>query len=190
MNEIYISNDLQRAKEELLSMYPNAIIFEDNELKLPMVNQIKDVSYKTHQSQQVIIIKALNFRNESQNALLKLLEDTPTNVKFIILTTSKYALLDTIKSRMSLHYLNYPQPSINIDLNPQRLTTKDIYDTLKKDLSKEELKAFITQLFKQISNPTSRVLDDFELAIQLVDLNADKAALLSLCLLCIRNANK
>jgi len=189
LNIIYISNDIEKTKEELISKYENLYIFEDIDLKLDMIKSIKEEAYQTSDEEKYILIKAINFRIESQNALLKILEETPKKVNFIILTTSKYALLDTIRSRMSIETFNYPLPEIEFDLNIKRLTTKDIYETLKKPLDKQELKSFIYQLFKNIENPDDEVLENFELAIKLVDLNTDKQAIISLLLLSIRNLN-
>jgi DNA polymerase-3 subunit delta' len=189
LNIIYISNDIEKAKEEIVSTYENIYIFEDIDLKLELVKSIKEEAYQTTEKDKYILIKAVNFRIESQNALLKILEETPDKVNFIILTTSKYALLDTIKSRMSIQTINYNLPKIEFNLNINRLTTKDIYETLKKPLDKQELKSFIYEIFKNIQNPNKELLEDFELAIKLVDLNTDKQAIISLLLLSIRNLN-
>jgi DNA polymerase-3 subunit delta' len=189
LNIIYISNDIEKAKEEIISKYKNIYIFEDIDLKLELVKSIKEEAYQTTEKDKYILIKAVNFRIESQNALLKILEETPDKVNFIILTTSKYALLDTIKSRMSIQTINYNLPKIEFNLNINRLTTKDIYETLKKPLDKQELKSFIYEIFKNIQNPNKELLEDFELAIKLVDLNTDKQAIISLLLLSIRNLN-
>jgi len=189
LNIAFISNDIEKAKEELLEKYQNIIIFEDNELKLPLVKEIKEEAYKTTNKEKIILIKAINLRIESQNAMLKLLEESPDKVRFFILTTSKYALLDTIRSRVEIKNINFEIPKIDININVDRLTTKDIYETLKKDISKNELKVYIQELFKKIKSPNQRVLDNFELAIKLVDLNSDKQAILSLLLLSIRDNN-
>ncbi len=189
MNKVYISNDIEKAKEVLENEYQDLIIFEDNELKLPMVKEIKEIAYKTSKNKQTILIKAINLRIEAQNALLKILEETPDNLEFLILTSSKYALLDTIRSRVEIKTLNFEIPEVEVDINIDRLTTKDIYDILKKDISKQQLKQYIIKIFKQLKNPNQRVLDNFELAIKLVDLNSDKQALLSLILLSIRENN-
>jgi DNA polymerase-3 subunit delta' len=189
LNIIYISNDIEKAKEEIVDKYENIYIFEDIDLKLELVKSIKEEAYKTTEKEKYILIKAINFRIESQNALLKILEETPDRVNFIILTTSKYALLDTIKSRMSIKIINYNLPKIEFNLNINRLTTKDIYETLKKPLDKQELKSFIYEVFKNIQNPNKELLEDFELAIKLVDLNTDRQAIISLLLLSIRNLN-
>jgi DNA polymerase-3 subunit delta' len=189
LNIAFISNDIEKAKEELLSKYSNIVIFEDNELKLPLVREIKEEAYKTTNSEKIILIKTINLRIESQNALLKLLEETPDKIRFFILTTSKYALLDTIRSRVEIKNILFETPKIEINTNIDRLTTKDIYEILKNDMSKNELKTYIQELFKKIKNPNQRTLNNFELAIKLVDLNSDKQALLSLLLLSIRNNN-
>ena len=189
MNIAYISNDIEKAKDKLIEEHNNIIVFEDNELKLPLVREIKEEAYKTTNKEKIILIKAINLREESQNALLKLLEESPDKVRFFILTTSKYALLDTIRSRVEIKNINFETPKIDININIDRLTTKDIYETLKKDISKNELKVYIQELFKKIRSPNQRVLNNFELAIKLVDLNSDKQAILSLLLLSIRENN-
>jgi len=189
LNKIYISNDIEKTKEELKEKYNNLYIFEDNDLKLNLVKEIKEEAYKTTDLEKYILIKAINFRIESQNALLKILEETPEKINFIILTTSKYALLETIRSRMSIEIIEYKIPEIELNINIDRLTTKTIYEVLKKTLSKQELKNFIYQLFKNIENPDDEILENFELAIKLVDLNTDREAILSLLLLSIRNLN-
>jgi len=189
LNLIYISNDIEKTKQELIKKYENIYLFEDIDLKLEMVKAIKEEAYQTSDEEKYILIKAINFRIESQNALLKILEETPNKINFIILTTSKYALLDTIRSRISIETFNYPLPEVEFDLNIKRLTTKDIYETLKKPLDKQEIKSFIYQVFKNIESPDDEVLENFELAIKLVDLNTDRQAIISLLLLSIRSLN-
>ncbi|MDO4608816.1 MAG: hypothetical protein Q4B40_06465 [Clostridia bacterium] len=72
------------------------------------VNQIRelraDAFVKAHSaSHRVFIIEDANRMNEqAQNALLKVLEEPPKNVIFILLTPSKTILLDTIISRCVL----------------------------------------------------------------------------------------
>jgi len=73
--------------------------------KFLSVAQIRDVRadafVKAHSAQnRVFIIEDAHRMNEqAQNALLKVLEEPPKNVIFILLTTSRTLLLDTIISR-------------------------------------------------------------------------------------------
>ena len=190
MNIIYISNDIEKTKEELKKEYSNLYIFEDNDLKLNLVREIKEEAYKTTDIEKYILIKAINFRIESQNALLKILEETPQRINFIILTTSKYALLDTIRSRLPIKYLNYDIKKSNLNLDLSNLTLLDIYNFLKENsFEKEELKNFIYQILNHINKYTEDILEDLELAIKLVDLNSDTETIIAFLLMSIRRVN-
>ncbi len=192
MNIAYISNDIEKAKEKLLEEYEESILFEDNELKLPMVKEIKEEVYQTTDKPKTILIKAVTLRVEAQNSLLKILEETPDKVQLIILTTSKYALLDTIRSRVEVKEINFEKPQIDISFSLKSLNQKEIYEIVLKNgkkFSKLELKTFITELLKRVEEPNEELLNNFEMAMKLIDLNGDREAILSLLLLSIRNSN-
>ena len=192
MNIAYISNDIEKAKEKLLEEYEESILFEDNELKLPMVKEIKEEVYQTTDKPKTILIKAVTLRVEAQNSLLKILEETPDKVQLIILTTSKYALLDTIRSRVEVKEINFEKPQIDISFSLKSLNQKEIYEIVLKNgkkFSKLELKTFITELLKRVEEPNEELLNNFEMAMKLIGLNGDREAILSLLLLSIRNSN-
>lgn len=63
--------------------------------------------------------------NDAQNALLKLLEDTPKHVYFILATTEPNKLLSTIKGRCSTFSMN-------------TLNNKEMYKVLRKVVIKEK----------------------------------------------------
>jgi DNA polymerase-3 subunit delta' len=192
LNIAYISNDIEKAKEKLLEEYEESILFEDNELKLPMVKEIKEEVYQTTDKPKTILIKAVTLRVEAQNSLLKILEETPDKVQLIILTTSKYALLDTIRSRVEVKEINFEKPQIDISFSLKNLTQKEIYEIVLKNgkkFSKLELKTFITELLKRVEEPNEELLNNFEMAMKLIDFNGDREAILSLLLLSIRNSN-
>jgi DNA polymerase-3 subunit delta' len=192
LNIAYISNDIEKAKEKLLEEYEESILFEDNELKLPMVKEIKEEVYQTTDKPKTILIKAVTLRVEAQNSLLKILEETPDKVQLIILTTSKYALLDTIRSRVEVKEINFEKPQIDISFSLKSLNQKEIYEIVLKNgkkFSKLELKTFITELLKKVEEPNEELLNNFEMAMKLIDLNGDREAILSLLLLSIRNSN-
>lgn len=81
------------------------------------VSQIRKLKEETvikpHMAKKrVFIIDGANTMNEnSQNALLKVLEEPPGDIVFILITESKSALLDTIISRCVTLTLNAPEIS-------------------------------------------------------------------------------
>ena len=80
--------------------------------KFISVNQIRDLRadayVKPHSAQKKVYIipEAERMNPQGQNALLKVLEEPPANVIFILLIPSKTMLLDTIVSRCVLLSLN------------------------------------------------------------------------------------
>jgi replication-associated recombination protein RarA len=64
---------------------------------------------KSNKERVVLIDKADTLTNEAQNSILKLLEDTPKNVHFLISVNNKSSLLDTVISRSEVW--NFIQPT-------------------------------------------------------------------------------
>lgn len=64
---------------------------------------------KFNKQRVVLIDKADTLTNEAQNSILKLLEDTPKNVHFLISVNNKSSLLDTVISRSEVW--NFIQPT-------------------------------------------------------------------------------
>ncbi len=82
---------------------------------------------------RVFIIDFADTMNEqSQNALLKVLEEPPGNAVFILIAESKAALLETIISRCIVLTLNNPETDIALDyiLNTENYEKDDILSAL------------------------------------------------------------
>lgn len=119
--------------------------------------------------------------NDAQNAILKLLEDTPKHVVFILCTTDPEKLLKTIKTRCSTYQVN-ALPRIKIL-------------TLLKNVSKQEEVDVDIEVLKKISDicqgsPRQALvlldqvidIEDTDLAIQaIVDNTVDEVKVLDLC---------
>ncbi len=93
---------------------------EDNKknIAISQVRSLRNEAFiKPHQAQKrVFIIDCADTMNEqSQNALLKVLEEPPQTVMFILIAESKSALLDTIISRCVTLSLNTPEFSVGLD---------------------------------------------------------------------------
>jgi replication-associated recombination protein RarA len=84
---------------------------------------------KSNKERVVLIDKADSLTNEAQNSILKLLEDTPKNVHFLISVNNKSSLLDTVISRSEVW--NFIQPTTTqikkfFDTYPEKSVEKAI----------------------------------------------------------------
>ena len=80
-------------------------------IAVSQIRNLKNEAFvKAHQAdKRVFIIDCADTMNEqSQNALLKVLEEPPSNIIFILLAESKASFLDTIISRCVILTLNVP----------------------------------------------------------------------------------
>lgn len=72
------------------------------------VREIRDDAYivPNESDRKIYILKnAHNMNEQAQNAILKILEEPPTYVFFIIVTTSKSTMLETVLSRVQVYSL-------------------------------------------------------------------------------------
>ncbi len=86
-------------------------------IAVSQIRELREEAYiKPHSAEKrVYIIDCAETMNpQSQNALLKILEEPPKTVMFILLTPNKSALLDTIVSRCVLLSLSAPEISVGL----------------------------------------------------------------------------
>jgi len=171
-----VSNDLEKCINEL--EYDEKIVVD--EFKVEHVKELKNISYLTSKKKRVILIAAKKYNIISQNALLKILEEPPKNSEFILLTTSKYSLLDTIKSRLFIEYKFFEKDN-KLDIDLRIINNETIFDLLQKNLQKDEIKAIIYELVnKKVFSKELEVLSN---AIKMLELNIEKKAVLAYVML-------
>ena len=117
---------------------------EDNKKSIT-VNKARelraDAFVKPHSAEKKVYIidRAEHMREDAQNALLKVLEEPPRAVVFIIITTSRTELLETIVSRCV----------------PLSLTAPDFntaFEAVKEQLSKEVEDSIVSDAVKSAEN--------------------------------------
>jgi DNA polymerase-3 subunit delta' len=177
LSKIIVTNDLEKAVEEI-SADEKVVV---DEFKVEHVNILKEISYLTSKNKKVILIASKKYNIISQNALLKILEEPPKNTEFILLTISKYSLIDTIKSRLPIEYKLYDKFE-EFDINLEKINNELILDLLKQDLEKEKIKLIIYKLIEKkfLKEKELEVLSN---AIKMLELNIDKDAVLSYVML-------
>lgn len=175
MNRVIITNDLEKALSDIT--YDE--LFLRDELKIDDVHEIKKRAYIAEKKKKTIVIAAKKYNIYAQNALLKILEESPKNVEFILIATSKYLLLDTIVSRLALEKRIYDSPQAEFEL--EKITNEKILELLKQNLSKEELISLLKQLLKKdLNEELLKLIND---AVIMAELNIDINAIISLIML-------
>ncbi len=153
---------------------------QDNKknISVSQVRELKEEAYiKPHQAnKRVFIIDCADSMNpQSQNALLKVLEEPPQTVMFILIVESKSALLDTIISRCVVLSLTAPEFSIGFDYIKSK-TDKD-GDLIKQALesSQNNIGKALEILSGSLGTKTEVAANEFLEAM----LKADSLSLLS-----------
>jgi len=109
---------------------------EKGNIKEFLVEQAKETISKAYISSDTlnyIILISPSFSDVVQNRLLKIIEEPPKNKAFIIITESKSAILDTIKSRMPITVLKEEQSQELFELDINNLNLAKVYDFIQKN---------------------------------------------------------
>ena len=195
---ILIVNDIEATLAELLPNYPihsTRIIKneEKEEFLLIQATQAIKEAYIATSEKKYIFLCGSTFRKEAQNSLLKILEEPPKNVIFIIITNSKSSLLPTIYSRLPYKYLKKSVLKNESILDINKLDLKDIYNFLKDNqkISKQEAKEIVESILIKVNNQkiklSHRELDFFSKSIKLLELNSRPINVLTTLLLSMAN---
>lgn len=197
-SSILIVNDIEVTLTELLPNYPihsTRIIKneEKEEFLLIQANQAIKEAYIASSEKKYIFLCGSTFRKEAQNSLLKILEEPPKNVVFIIITNSKSSLLPTIYSRLPYKYLKKSVLKNESILDINKLDLKDIYNFLKDNqkISKQEAKEIVESILVKVNNQKIKLshkeLDFFSKSIKLLELNSRPINVLTTLLLSLAN---
>ena len=197
-SSILVVNDIEATLNELLPKYPlhSTRVIKNEEKEEFLIAQatlaIKE-AYIASKEKKYIFLCGSVFRKEAQNSLLKILEEPPRNVVFILITSSKTSLLPTIYSRLPYKNLKkyvLKQESI---LNLTKLDLKDIYNFLKENqkISKQEAKDLVESILLKANSQkikfSAKELDLFSKSIKLLELNSRPINILTTLLLSILN---
>ena len=197
-SSILIVNDIEVTLTELLPNYPihsTRIVKneEKEEFLLIQANQAIKEAYIASSEKKYIFLCGSTFRKEAQNSLLKILEEPPKNVVFIIITNSKSSLLPTIYSRLRYKYLKKSVLKNESVLDINKLDLKDIYNFLKDNqkISKQEAKDIVESILMKVNNQKIKLshkeLDFFSKSIKLLELNSRPINVLTTLLLSMAN---
>uniref|UniRef100_UPI004048C4B9 DNA polymerase III subunit delta' n=1 Tax=Aliarcobacter sp. TaxID=2321116 RepID=UPI004048C4B9 len=198
---ILIVNDIELTLNELIPLYPihsTRIIKneEKEEFQLAQSTAAIKEAYIAANEIKYIFLCGSTFRKEAQNSLLKVLEEPPRNVIFIIITNSKTSMLPTIYSRLPYKYIKKSIEKTESELNIEKLDLKDIYLFLKENqkISKNEAKDIVESILLKVNNQridlSQKQLDFFSKSVKLLELNSRPINVLTTLLLNLTSKNK
>ncbi len=190
-NTIIIGDDFQKIKDEIFLNLDSKLIkiFEKEEFLLEDAKGVTKEAYIKEEKNKYIIILAKSFNVYAQNSLLKILEESPKNTIFIIVSNSKSNFLPTIRSRLPILNLKQSKKERILEINLLKMSLKDIFEFVKahQRVSKSELKELLQDIFYEAVHKYSMKFDEkelevFENALRLAELNTRAPFLLNLVL--------
>jgi hypothetical protein len=153
--EDYINNFIQRHKFSpyfIFRYYPDLKI-----IKISQIREIKSLLVRADKNKKLIIIYDFNTAKiETQNALLKTLEEKNENAQFIIIVTNETQLLPTIASRCKTIKLKtiifpiLPRSPLLFQFLPQLLSN---YSNMNKEKAMEVCDQFLCFFRKSNLSP-------------------------------------
>lgn len=192
-SKIIISDDFEAVRNQMLSEFGvNSLRFipknPTNEFLIEDAKAVEKESYIAEANEKIIILMANSFRNEAQNFLLKLLEEPPHNIKFLLVAPSKNLLLPTIKSRLLCEKHKTQKQKKDVKLDLKKLDLKALFDFVRtnENLDKNELMDTIAALAEQsirLKDFNAKELEFFYEMYELARLNSKSGVLLASLLL-------
>jgi DNA polymerase-3 subunit delta' len=196
-SKIVVSADIDGALQEMIaSLDRNTTrVFrpEKEEFLLSDADAVIEEAYIAESSEKTIILVAPIFSVIVQNRLLKILEEPPKNIVFILIVPSKNVLLPTIRSRLPLEMIKREKESVELALDMRRLDIKAIYEFAQtiQNHTKSEVKGIIEAIFMETLKSgiplSEEEMQMFQKAIALCELNANRKNLIVTLLLMIYN---
>lgn len=178
---IIITDEIDAEFNEIKSLYKsNRVVgFIEDEFKIEHAKAAIEEAYISESKTKYIVLGSKNFNNISQNKLLKIIEEPPKNIEFIIISSSKSTLLPTILSRMPVVSKQKKHERKEINFSLERLDYAKIFIFLKEceALKKDEAKSIVEALFYRATvvdkiKLTAGQLQNFDTAFRLLELNS------------------
>ncbi len=193
-SHILITDEIEEAagqiKERLHLERIVKFIPESLDFKIEDSRAVIKEAYISEEKVKYLILGGKSFTPEAQNALLKVLEEPPRNIEFILIAPSKSVILPTIRSRLPMQKERSVHDVKSIDLHLATLDIGSLFAFVKahERLKKHEAKELIEAIFHQAAVNeqlilTHSQLEVFEKSYRLIGLNARMQSVLTMVLM-------
>jgi len=194
LSHILICKNVEKANEYLLELFAKErhLLYSKDEFLMDDAKEVIKESYIAEVSNKYLILSAKSYRVEAQNALLKILEEPPRHIVFVVVAPSKTALLPTIRSRLPHKELQVEEETIESGLPLANLDLNDIYPFVQhnQNTDKNRLKTLVQSIVYEAIHMhhlrfSEKELSHFQKLLYLVELNSRPQTILSSLLLSI-----
>ncbi len=189
---ILISTDVEEEAsrlEEELKPY-RVVKFIEESFKIEHAKAVLAEAYISESQTKYIVLGAQEFTAVAQNSLLKLLEEPPRNIEFIIISPTKSNLLPTVRSRLPILKVNTTHEMQDIGLNLSRVDYAQVFTFLKENarIKKMEAKELLEALFYRATVVDMLILtpiqlENFDKAYRLLELNSRPQSVLAMVIM-------
>lgn len=170
----------ERAREIEESRRPlRCVTFMRDDFKIEDAKEVISEAYKSEENTKTLILGAKSFTVPAQNALLKILEEPPRNIVFILLAPNKSTFLPTVRSRLSLSQEHHPHIHESLSVSLKNFDLSGLFAFVKEHdrLKKHDAKELIERLMYQAIHVeklslSSHQLEGFDKALRLIELNS------------------
>jgi len=186
---ILIATDVEEEAIRLESeLKPFRVVkFIEENFKIEHAKAVLAEAYISESQTKYIVLGAEEFTAVAQNSLLKLLEEPPRNIEFIIISPTKSNLLPTVRSRLPILRVNTTHEMKKISLNLSRIDYSQVFTFLKENarVKKIEAKELLEALFYRATVIdmlilTPAQLENFDKAYRLLELNSRSQSVLAM----------
>ncbi len=180
-SQILITHDPTAVIEELQEHYTPAqlIIIERDEFKVEDAKEAMQRAYVASSQERFIVLSARKYNIYAQNAMLKILEEPPSNTHFILIVPSKSLLLPTILSRLPLMQLEEGASCEAVHF--EEFDLEVLYNLIQKakEFKKNEavsvVRGMLEFALRKGYKLSQKELDYFGNAVKLLELNSNPA---------------
>jgi DNA polymerase III subunit delta' len=191
-SHIYITENVQEYAQQLKEKVApyRCITYIRDDFLIEDAKAVIAEAYISEEREKFLILGAKSFNAVSQNSLLKIIEEPPKNIIFILVAPSKSLFLPTIRSRLPLLNLKQRDLIAPLEISLQRLDIQTLFSFVKthEQLKRHELHRLIERIYhhacmNEAMTLNQEQLDAFDLAYRLTPLNGRSQSILVMLLM-------
>ncbi|MDR1554615.1 MAG: DNA polymerase III subunit delta' [Campylobacteraceae bacterium] len=190
---IIACKDLDKLKSYIFQNYPskNLKLFMPEDFLIDDAKAVVKEAYIAESEQKIIVTLSKSYNIYAQNSLLKILEEPPRNIIFVLCAPSKTIFLPTIRSRLGIKVIEADKTVVKSGFDFKKMGMNELYSFLKEHnfLEKEEIKLLLQAILNEAMEQNIRLdeseLEEFRKLMHLAELNSKGNNLILCALLCI-----